>query len=162
MVETGEKSIIGVLKSFRCGDRRDVLRENPEATVRRLVLAAIEFNYKVVRDFGGKEGGTRGRELVEQTIGAAFQTFGGKEIHSGDFDKAAMLFRGIAGGHPFGDGNKRTAFLLAAYFLEETGHSLPENLPVDKLEDLCLKVSSGDIRDAEVISRSLRTFWRFK
>lgn len=157
--------ILNLLKSvnFNCGDRRDVLRENSEATIRRLVNAVIEFNHRVVKDFGGREGKIRGKGLIEQVIAATFQTFGGKEIHPGDFDKAAMLFRGIIGGHPFEDGNKRTGFLLAVYFLEQTGHFFPsEDFPINEVEKLCVKVSSGEIRNISKISISLRRLLRKK
>jgi prophage maintenance system killer protein len=32
-----------------------------------------------------------------------------------------MLLRGITQGHPFNDGNKRTGFLLATYYLNLVG-----------------------------------------
>lgn len=40
------------------------------------------------------------------------------------FDLAAAYAFGIAKNHPFVDGNKRTAFVAAAVFLELNGHSL--------------------------------------
>jgi len=154
-----EESIVRFLSLFGCGDRRDVLIRDPEATVERLVLAAVEFNHRVVNDFGGRESATRGLALVRQGIGAAFQSFDGKDLYSGIFDKAAALFRGIVAGHPFGDGNKRTGFLLAAYFLQQTGYPVPPELPTEEIEQLCLRVSAGEIREIPVISKTLRRLW---
>ncbi|CAN5831438.1 hypothetical protein BH23CHL2_BH23CHL2_10860 [soil metagenome] len=81
--------------------------------MRLLTAAATYFNILVVADFGGRRGPARDARLVEQVVGAAFQTFEGVDPHPGPFDKAAMLLRGITQGHPFNDGNKRTGFLLA-------------------------------------------------
>src|SRR5687768_9765786 len=85
--------------------------------VRLLTAAAVYFNVLSLSDFGGRAGAVRGEGLVEQAVGAAFQSFGGVDPHPDPFEKAAMLLRGITQGHPFNDGNKRTGFLLAAYYL---------------------------------------------
>jgi prophage maintenance system killer protein len=92
--------------------------ETTETKVRILTAAAYYFNILSVREFGGRLGTPRDHGLVEQVVAAAFQTFGGVDPHPGPFDKAAMLLRGITQGHPFNDGNKRTGFLVAVYFLE--------------------------------------------
>ena len=41
------------------------------------------------------------------------------------FDLAAAYAFGIAKGHPFADGNKRTSLIAAELFLELNGHILP-------------------------------------
>src|SRR5579859_5752373 len=101
------------------------------AKVRLLTAAATYFNTLAVADFGGRVGPARDEGLVEQVIAAAFQMYGGHDPHPGPFDKAAMLLRGITQGHPFHDGNKRTGFLLASYYLDLVGSPLPAQLPVD-------------------------------
>src|SRR5262245_29981484 len=109
----------------------DPWRTDPEsirALVRVLTAAAVYFNALVVADFGGRPGPARGEGLVEQVLAAAFQGFGGVDPHPSPFEKAAMLLRGITQGHPFNDGNKRTGFLLAAYYLELVGIEFPERL----------------------------------
>ena len=97
----------------------------------------------------------RGSGLVEQVVAAAFQTFEDVDPHPGPFDKAAMLLRGITQGHPFTDGNKRTGFLLATYYLRLLGHRLRDPLPVDRAERLCLRVSAGELRDVASIAEEL-------
>jgi death-on-curing protein len=128
--------------------------------VRLLSAAAIYFNAVAVRDFGGRAGAIRARGLVEQVVAAAFQTFEGTDPHPGPFDKAAMLLRGITQGHPFNDGNKRTGFLLTAYYLRLSGHPLPAHIPVDDVVSLCLRVSAGDIRDVAIITDDLERLWQ--
>ncbi len=109
----------------------DFTRTDPETTdakVRLLSAAAIYFNVLAITEFGGRPGPVRQEGLVEQVVGAAFQTFQGADLHPSPFDKAAMLLRGITQGHPFTDANKRTGFLLAVYYLDRIGYGLRPNL----------------------------------
>ena len=129
------------------------------AQVRLLVAAATYFNILTVTDYGGRVGPVREGGLVELAVAAAFQTFEGTDPHPGPFDKAAMLLRGITRGHPFNDGNKRTGFLLAAYYLRLVGYPFPERLPTDEVVDLCLRVSAGHLSDVETVAGELRRIW---
>lgn len=97
--------------------------------------------------------------MFEHVIGAAFQTYEGEDPHPDRFDKAAMLLRGITQGHPFNDGNKRTGFLVAAYYLQQVGFPVPSALPEDETVDLCLCISAGEIRDVGMIAVRLRGLW---
>lgn len=140
----------------------DFTRTDTETTltkIRLLTAAATYFNTLAIADFGGRAGPVREEGLVEQVIGAAFQTYAGQDPHPEPFDKAAMLLRGITQGHPFNDGNKRTGFLVAAYYLELMGYPLPEQLPVDEVVDLCVRVSAGQLRDVPAIAAELRRSW---
>ena len=127
--------------------------------VRLLTAAAVYFNILAITDFGGRIDPEREHGLVEQVIGAAFQTFGEEDPHPGPFDKAAMILRGITQGHPFNDGNKRTSFWTAAYYLSRMDIAMPEQLPVDAAEQLSLQVSSGQKRDVAVIAQELKRLW---
>jgi death on curing protein len=110
-------------------------------------------------DFGGRSGPEREEGLVEQVVAAAFQTFGGVDPHPDPFDKAAMLFRGITQGHPFNDGNKRTGFLVAAYYLHRTGFPLGRQVDEVDIIRLCTRLSAGDLRDVTEVSWALATLW---
>lgn len=129
------------------------------AKVRLLVAAATYFNVLSVADFGGRPGPVRETGLVEHAIGAAFQTFAGVDPHPDPFEKAAMLLRGITQGHPFNDGNKRTGFLTAAYYLRRVGFPTPSPLDEDAVVDLCMQVSAGQLRDIARIAQELRACW---
>src|SRR5438309_1517818 len=92
---------------FSFAERVDFRADDPRATatkVRLLTAAATYFNILSLTDFGGRIAPPRDAGLVEQVIGAAFQTFEGTDPHQDPFDKAAMLLRGITQGHPFNDG----------------------------------------------------------
>jgi len=140
----------------------DFTRTDTEATtakVRVLAAAATYLNIIAISEFDGRIGPARAPGLVEQVVGAAFQTFGGDDPHPGPFDKAAMLLRGITQGHPFNDGNKRTGFLVAAYYLDRVGQALPPNLPEQDVVVLCIRVSAGEVRSVEVIADQLHRLW---
>lgn len=66
-----------------------------------------------------------------------------------------MLLRGMTAGHPFQDGNKRTGFLRAAYYLDLTCHPFPDQFDFDAAEALSRRVSSGELRDVPQIAGEL-------
>lgn len=84
-------------------------------------MATVEALHELlVRRFGGGSG-IRDRSLLESALARAPQRFHYDE----DADRpalAATLTFGIAKNHPFVDGNKRTAWIVAATFLEINGH----------------------------------------
>lgn len=164
MTDAGDSSPLDPFGRFRptSAERREFLRTDTEATlhnVRRLVAAAVYFNAATVTDYGGRLGPTRGIELIEQVIGAAFQTFGGYDPHPDVFSKAAMLLRGITAGHPFQDGNKRNGILVAAFYLEAAGLAVPPTLLVGTVVELCRRVSAGELRDVAPIAHELERLW---
>jgi prophage maintenance system killer protein len=143
----------------------DWAQTDAEATatkVRLLTRIASYFNVLSLTDFGGRLAPARDPRLVEQVIGAAFQTFSGQDPHPTPFAKAAMLLRGITQGHPFNDANKRTGFLTAAYYLEQMGFPLPETASPDTVVALCLAVSRGDVTDVADIRRELERIWEWE
>src|SRR5690554_4673715 len=90
---------------------------------RRLTQAAYRFNLLAVTEIGGRMAGagTRtGRAGHVRSVPAVRRhRSASPSIRESPFEKAAMLLRGITQGHPFTDGNKRTGFLTALYFLTE-------------------------------------------
>lgn len=133
--------------------------ESTLAKVRLVSAAATYFNTLAVGDFGGRLGPAREEGLVEQVVGAAFQTFGGEDPHPDPYEKAAMLLRGITQGHPFNDGNKRTGLLTATYYLGLLGIPEPSEVDIDAAEQLCLRISAGELRDVGAIATELRRLW---
>lgn len=62
--------------------------------------------------------------------------------------RAAAIFRSIIQGHPFQDGNKRTAVLLIMYMCEPTCSE-------DVLFDTTIKVAEGKLKNPEEIANIL-------
>jgi death on curing protein len=73
-------------------------------------------------DEHGGASGLRDEGLLESALARPQQlaTYGTPDV----FDLAAAYAFGIAKNHPFVDGNKRTAFLLAEGFMRIHGHRL--------------------------------------
>jgi len=140
--------------SFASSDLDTTLRK-----IHLLRAAAELINIQVVELYGGRRGPTRSPGILEQVIAVAFQTYGGEEIHGDHFEKAAMLWRGVTGGHPFEDGNKRTGFTLAAYYLKRAGFSDPPVLPRDHVIAFGIQISAHTVDDIEVIADQLRSWW---
>jgi len=164
MTEGPEPPLSSLLNRLRfvLAEPVDFTRTDTETTiakVRLLTAAATYFNVLAVGDFGGRFGTVREPGLVEQVVGAAFQSYAEEDPHPAPFDKAAMLLRGITQGHPFNDGNKRTGFLVAAYFLQQVGHPFPKQLDVAAAEQLCVRISAGEQRDVDDIARELHQLW---
>ncbi|WNZ45556.1 type II toxin-antitoxin system death-on-curing family toxin [Leptolyngbya boryana CZ1] len=64
------------------------------------------------------------------------------------FDLAAAYAYGLARNHPFIDGNKRIAFVVAAVFLELNGYSL--NAPEEEVVEVVLRLAAGQESQAAI------------
>jgi death on curing protein len=62
--------------------------------------------------------------MVDAAVNRPFHTFGGEELHPTIYRKAAVLFHGIACGHAFLNGNKRTAVMALDLFLTANSYWL--------------------------------------
>jgi death on curing protein len=163
MTEQDDPALASLLARLRwkLTEPVDFTRTDPESTVakvRLLSAAAVYFSVLAVTEFGGRPGPVRQEGLVEQVVAAAFQTFQGTDPHPSPFDKAAMLLRGIIQGHPFADGNKRTGFLVAIYYLDSVGFVLRPNLAPDQIISFCRRVSAGEVRDPKIIVVALKAW----
>lgn len=138
--------------------RPDVLRRQPEVTVDHLARVAQELNTRIVDQYGGLRG-IVDDGLLRGALGAAFQKVFGQEAYTNDWQKAGAMMRGVIGDHVFKDGNKRTGWMLAAFYLEQTGHTLPDNFSVDQAEEVCLAVAEGRVKDPIEIGRRLQRIW---
>jgi death on curing protein len=67
----------------------------------------------------GGQDGVRDRGLLESAVNAPRSGY-----YASLAELAAVYAHGIAKNHPFLDGNKRTAFVVALAFLEMNGHVL--------------------------------------
>lgn len=71
-----------------------------------------------------------------------------------------MLWRGVTQGHPFGDGNKRCGWALAAYYLKVAGFETDRDMwEEDELYEFNMKISAGEVRDIDEIVHKLWEWW---
>lgn len=64
--------------------------------------------------------GIRDEGLLQSAIQRPFQTFGGEDLYTTVYEKAAALGESLIENHPFVDGNKRTGALAMFTFLMES------------------------------------------
>lgn len=102
------------------------------------VAQVLELHVLAIHEFGGSDG-LRDLGRLEAAIAVQEQAVFGQELYVTIYDKAAALIRGIIGGHPFVDGNKRTAMLSGLTLLEING----KNFTAQKglVEDFAVQVA---------------------
>lgn len=112
--------------------------------LRRVVVESLHVDQ--IREHGGSFG-----FLDEDGLEAALARPRNRWHYDEESDLealAASYAHGIVTRHPFQDGNKRTAFVAAAVFLELNGHRL--RAPEDDVIDVFLKLASGETSEAEL------------
>jgi death on curing protein len=87
--------------------------------------------------------------LAESALAAPRAGFGDTDLYPTLLEKAAVLLERIARNHPLPDGNKRTAFLLTARFLEANDSPLRGALP-DVDVPTVERVAAGDLNQDEI------------
>ncbi len=99
---------------------------------------------KSLAAFGGAEG-MRDEGLLESALARPenLSAYGDPDA----FDLAAAYAFGIVRNHPFVDGNKRSAFVTAALFLELNGHSLEASEP--EATAAMLAFASGEVSEPD-------------
>jgi death-on-curing protein len=106
---------------------------------------ALIFHDLQIEEHGGA-GGLRDEGSLRSAMARAenLAAYGDPDL----FDLAAAYARGIVQNHPFVDGNKRTAFVVAVSFLGLNGHELT----VDEAEAalVFLRLAAGELSEAEL------------
>lgn len=100
---------------------------------------ALQIHVLVVKETGGSTG-LRDLKRLEAAIGTQQQTAFGEEAYPEPMQKAAALIRSIIAGHPFVDGNKRTAMLVGLTFLQING--IPFGAPPGAIEDFAVEITT--------------------
>jgi len=113
----------------------------------------------------GKESSLFGHEKdksFQSTLGAIYQTFGGKELYPSVQEKAANLLYLVVKNHSFSDGNKRIAAALFVYFLDknnvlkdQNGKSLIDN---NALAAMTLMLALSKPQEKEIMCNLVMNF----
>ena len=88
--------------------------------IRLTVETVITIHSELIRKIGGSSG-IRDENLLDMSVNAPFQTFGGVDLYPTLIDKAAHLTYSLIKNHPFIDGNKRTGVTVMIIFLKANG-----------------------------------------
>lgn len=123
--------LLRVISDFAYGldtlDRYDYQRleisdTTAEERFRATYESAMEALQVLKRQFGASELFAREKDgSFHSTMGAIYQTFGGRDLYPSVEEKAANLLYLTTKNHSFSDGNKRIAAFLFLWFLEKNG-----------------------------------------
>jgi len=92
-----------------------------------LTLEELVFFHTVAIDEFGGATGIRDRGALESALARPAARFGSQRVYKTPFQRAAALMEALIQNHGFVDGNKRTAIMAAAYWLEREGFRLDAN-----------------------------------
>lgn len=89
--------------------------------------------------------------LASSALAAPRAGFGDTDVYPSLLEKAAILLERLARNHPLPDGNKRTAFLLAADFLKANGSPL---LGEEPQVDVAVveRIAAGELAHEEIVA----------
>jgi death-on-curing protein len=111
----------------------------PQKTIFLTLEQVLVIHEDQVVRYGGTSG-LRDLTLLESAIFRPQSSFGGEDLYSTVFVKAAALAHSLILNHPFIDGNKRTGVVSSLVFLEINGYSL--DVTQDQLVEMALKIAT--------------------
>jgi death-on-curing protein len=111
----------------------------------------LALHDEALAEFGGPSG-VRDAGLLRSALAKA-RNLSAYGKHPSLFDLAAAYCVGIAKNHPFVDGNKRTAFIAAAVFLELNGYLIAPSEA--EVVETIMQVAAGKL-DAPKLARWLK------
>ncbi|MEM9346314.1 MAG: type II toxin-antitoxin system death-on-curing family toxin [Planctomycetota bacterium] len=110
----------------------------------RFVSEAMAFalHQDQINRYGG-DSGIRDRGLLESALVMPQAMFAGQYVHEDLIAMAGAYLFHLAKNHAFVDGNKRIAFAVMLYFLDDHGYRL--DLTHEQAEQLVLQVAAGEM-----------------
>ena len=112
------------------------------------IETVVNIHSELIRHIGGSSG-IRDENLLDMSVNAPFQTFGGIDLYPTLIDKAAHLTYSLIKNHPFIDGNKRIGITVMIIFLKANGIEI--TCTNEALAALGWGLADGSITEAELI-----------
>jgi death on curing protein len=106
------------------------------------------------------DGLVRDAGALASAIARPQATVFGDDAYPTIWEKAAALLQSLACNHAFVEGNKRTAWVATATFLDVNGNPLDPRFSQQDAETLVLAVATGRLRDVQAIASELVKFSR--
>ncbi|MEO6636887.1 MAG: type II toxin-antitoxin system death-on-curing family toxin [Ginsengibacter sp.] len=113
-----------------------------------LIEDILNIHKQSIQKYGGSHG-VRDLSLLESAIARPFQTFGGEDLYTSIFEKAAALGESLIANHPFIDGNKRTGAVAMIALLEYEG--LIFSALQDDLYNFIICIATGEIKFDQIV-----------
>jgi death-on-curing protein len=114
---------------------------------------AAAINARALMLFGGLEGGVRDQSLFQVALARPLNKWHYEKPSPNIFELAAAYAFALCKGHVFHDGNKRTAHVVAAAFLEINGWT--QDVPEPDIVRTMIGVA-----DASIDERALASWFR--
>lgn len=113
----------------------------------------LDIHNSIKTRFGTVEDGRINKGRLESIAERPFLELHGQKIHRTVFEQAAVLMEGIIRGHPFTDGNKRTALAATYAFLSHEGYQMV--IPLNILRYV-VNIANNDSRDEESVDKLIK------
>lgn len=104
----------------------------------------METAILINRSLPGNVHGVPNPDRLESALARPMHTFAGQLLYPTLIGRAAALLHGVATAHAFVDGNKRTAWICTATYLEHEGSPLQRIADLE-VADFVVNVVVGDI-----------------
>ncbi len=108
----------------------------------------IEVHDHLIDEYGGRKG-ILNEGLLRSALEMPKAHFDGKDLHRTIFDKTAAYLFHIIQNHPFVDGNKRTASMIAMVFFA-SNYKKTFAIPDIEYQELILRVAQGLVTKKEI------------
>lgn len=108
---------------------------------------AMAVHNQALAKYGGGSG-VRDEGALQAALARPFATFDQIDLYVDSIEKAAAILESIVINHPFIDGNKRTAFVLADILLYQGGFTIVAT--EDEIYTMVIAASTGTIRFDEI------------
>lgn len=105
--------------------------------------------HQLIAEETGGDPNVRDLALLDNALGAAFQTFDGKELYPTKQEKAARIGYSLISNHAFVDGNKRIGMYVLLTFLETNGIRM--DLTDEDIARAGLAVADGSMRYEDLL-----------
>ena len=97
---------------------------------------------------------------MDSAVKSAFQVVFGYELYSNPLNKASRILVGIIKNHPFLDGNKRTAFVVAKEILKENNQSIT-GYKVEEMVNFLEEIAYSQEEITQLTNRTKEFLQRF-
>lgn len=108
----------------------------------------LKIHHELIREYGGAQG-LLSEGLLKSALEMPKAQFNGKDLHRTIFDKTAAYLFHVIQNHPFVDGNKRTASMVAMIFFASNFRGSFFILEQD-YQDLILGIAQGIVSKREI------------
>ena len=110
----------------------------------RITLADALDAHREALTYSGRIGLAR-QDGLESAIARPYSGY-----HRPIANKCAALLHGVIKNHPFADGNKRTAWILAAQLIDRSGYELVLT-PSERIDDFVVAVADSQLSFEEIV-----------